>query len=249
MALGIGLQAVAGFPDPATLADAGDHVLERAPLGMVVERIRDRDHRGAGGRAQFRQQPEAPPLVAAPRVARTEEGPARGGGGERLQPSPEPLRQAPGRGHGDEYLAVGGLQHLGEGEPARALADAPVAEGEQPAQAPPGLPVHRVGDGLEPLLGDEAYAGQDPDHGAFRFERPRRRMRPHHAGHGVAVGDADRGEAVGRALHDVVLRVRGAVQEREVRGDGEFGVSGAAHANSPWTYHAAGRSEACGPSR
>ncbi len=251
VALGIGLQAVAGVLDPAAFADAGDHVLERAPVGMVVERVRDRDHRGAGGRAQLGEQPEAPPLVAAARVARPEEGPARGRGGQRLQPGPEALRQAPGRRHGDEHLPLRGLQHLGEGEAAIALADAPVAEGEQPAEAAPGLAVHRVGDGLEPLLGDEAHPRQDPDRGALRFEGAGRRVRAHHTGHGVAVGDADGLEAVGSRLRDEFLRVRGAVQEGEVRGDGELGVRELrrGHANSPWTYHAAGRSGACGPSR
>ncbi len=64
VALGIGLQPVARLADPAARADARHHVLERAPLGMVVERVRDSDHRRAGGRAQLGEQTEAAPLVA-----------------------------------------------------------------------------------------------------------------------------------------------------------------------------------------
>ena len=47
MALGIGLQPVAGLDQGAALADAGGDILQGAPVGMVVERIRHRHHRRA----------------------------------------------------------------------------------------------------------------------------------------------------------------------------------------------------------
>jgi hypothetical protein len=67
---------------------------------------------------------------------------------------------------------------------------------------------------------------------------PRLRVGPHDAGEGVAVGDADGGEAEFGRARNVFLRVGGAAPEGEVRGDGELGKRDhgrAAHANRPWT--------------
>ena len=60
-----------------------------------------------------------------------------------------------------------------------------------------------------------------------------RHMRLHHAGHRVAIGDADAGHAERQRRFDHLARVGGAAQEGEMRRRGEFGE---AHANRPWRY-------------
>jgi hypothetical protein len=51
-------------------------------------------------------------------------------------------------------------------------------------------------------------------------------MGAHHAGHRVAVGNADAGKAEFLGAAYQFLRMGGAAQEREVGGDGELGVGG-----------------------
>lgn len=77
MALGIGFQAVAGLDQGAALADAGGDILQGAPVGMVVERIRHRHHRRAETFPEPGQPAEAAALVATVAVADTEEDAAR----------------------------------------------------------------------------------------------------------------------------------------------------------------------------
>ena len=83
----------------------------RAPVGVVVERIGDRDHRRAEAVAQFGEQPEPASLVAPVAMAGTEPDPAGGGGGQRLDTGGEACRrhQPPPGGHRDQDLALGGL--------------------------------------------------------------------------------------------------------------------------------------------
>ena len=53
-----------------------------------------------------------------------------------------------------------------------------------------------------------------------------RRVRAHHAGQRVAVGDADGGQPQLRRLPDHLLRMRGPAQEREVGGGHQLGEGG-----------------------
>ena len=53
--LGIGLEPPAGLVDGQVLADAGDHVLQHAPAGLVVEHIVGGDQRHADAGRRDRQ--------------------------------------------------------------------------------------------------------------------------------------------------------------------------------------------------
>ena len=67
-------------------------------------------------------------------------------------------------------------------------------------------------------------------------------MRAHDAGERIAIGDAEAGKAERDRLSDQFLRMRGAAQEGEIGGDGEFRIGGhafltlARYANRPCTY-------------
>ena len=76
MALGIGRETIARFSDRAAFADAGQHVLQRAPLGQVVEHVVGRDERQPGRLAESSKAGEAPRIVAAIEVLGGEIGAA-----------------------------------------------------------------------------------------------------------------------------------------------------------------------------
>ena len=68
MALGIGLEARAGLGDRAFLADAGEHVLQGAAVGGVIEHVVGGDERDARAPAEFDECCDAGAIVAAIRV-------------------------------------------------------------------------------------------------------------------------------------------------------------------------------------
>src|SRR3546814_13692888 len=71
-------------------------------------------------------------------------------------------------------------------------------------------------------------------------------MRPHHACHRVAVGDADALQSKGNRLRHHVRRLRRPPQEGEIGGGREFSIAG--HANSPCTYQrGCSLSRSCSP--
>ena len=224
VALRIGLQAVAGLDQGAALADAGEHVLQGAPVGVVVERIRDRHHRRAEALPDPGEAAEPTPLVAAITMARAEKNAAGGRlrqGGEMAGEDGIVLL----RRERDEDLPPCRREHVRDTEPARALLRAAVAVREQPAEPSVTVAVHRIGHGLEPLLGDEADPRQVADR---RFARLLPAlglgMAAHHARQRVAVGDADGVEPEFGTLRHHFLRMRGSAQEREIRGHRQFGI-------------------------
>ena len=79
MALGIDGEPPAGGVDRQMLADAGEHVLQLAPVGMVIEHVVDGDQRHAGLARE----------LGAPRKPRAVVAAIEHGGGE---------PHAPGRG-------------------------------------------------------------------------------------------------------------------------------------------------------
>ena len=66
MALGIGGELAPGAVDHDLLADAGEHVGERPPVGMVIEHVVDRDQRHLRFARQRREARE--PRAVAPAI-------------------------------------------------------------------------------------------------------------------------------------------------------------------------------------
>ena len=65
IALGIGGEPPAGLVDGQMLADAGEHVLQFAPVGVVIEHVVDGDQRHAGLRARVDAQRKPRAVIAA----------------------------------------------------------------------------------------------------------------------------------------------------------------------------------------
>src|SRR5271167_3452963 len=95
MALGIGRETIAGYSDRAAFANAGQHILQRAPLGHVIKNIVGRDERQTGRLAERGEAGEAPQIVATVEVLSSEIGAAlkirRDASDEIPPPYPPPL--------------------------------------------------------------------------------------------------------------------------------------------------------------
>ena len=112
------------------------------------------------------------------------------------------------------------LQH----QPAAAFFRADVACGQQAAEPAVGGAVLGVGEEVGRAVGeDEAGADEHAQAARGLLVVAQEEVRAHDAGERVAVGDADAVEPQRDRLRDKLFGVRGATQEREVRGDAEFG--------------------------
>jgi hypothetical protein len=74
MALGIGGKAIAGLADRAAIPDAGQHILQWAPLWDVIEHVIGRDERQASRCAESSKTGKALHIIAAIEMVRGEIG-------------------------------------------------------------------------------------------------------------------------------------------------------------------------------
>ena len=248
--LGVGGKPAAGGGQRRLLADAGQHVLQRAAFGgVVVDVVGGGERRavaaGGGGEAG-----EAA-LVAGAVGHRCHqadvagEGVVKGGQG-----FVEGRLDAPG-GHDAEHHAGAPLEKIGEVEIARAFLGAQIAQRQQAAEAAVSGAGRRPGDDVggrpdhpvrlrpgavppPPFRGGMGGAVRDgriaEDEAAADVEGKLRLLRgdmgAHDAGERVAVGDGEAGEAQFGGREGQLLRMRAAAQEREIGGDGELGEGG-----------------------
>ena len=224
VALGIGGEPIAGLRHGGALADRGQHVLQGPALARVVVDVVGGDQRRLVALGQRRETVEAAAVVApvehvggeveGPRMAPAECGQRRGERRAIL------LVQAIRRQR-DQHLALGVRRHVVEMEHATSLGRAPLAEGEQAAKAAVGGAVAGIAEEREPAGEVEPGACEQSQARRLRCD-----MGAHRAGEGVAVGDADGGEAeFRRPLHQLV-GVGGAAQEAEVAHRLQLGVGG-----------------------
>ena len=143
VAVGMALEAQAGGIDGGLQPDAGDHVLQHAAGGVVVEDVAHRDRRHPGGVGRLLHRPEPQVLVGGEAADQGHVAAVAEGGLEPLQVGREALVSLVPEQDGKQALAPG--RHVLPGEVALALADIPLvppclagpalAEAEQPAQA------------------------------------------------------------------------------------------------------------------
>ncbi len=143
VAVGEPLLAEAGLVDGAALADAGHHVLQDAPVRGVEQHVAG-DHGRHPRRLRHVVQPTQPHRVAG--TAAQGQGQVAAAAEARAETA-ELLLQAAVRlvrqQDDQQALAVG--DQVPPGDVAAALAGAALAQGQQPAQAPVGCAVGRVG--------------------------------------------------------------------------------------------------------
>ena len=226
VAFAIGGQQPAGGRQGRVFADAGDDVLHLPPFRPVIERF-------VGGQKRCAEAPrgslEQRQTAVIPRSV--------GHAGHQPDRARKSLRQASqgraqtvvgprGRAYAEHQAGTPGEEIL-QVEMARAFLGPPITEGEQPAKPAVGGTVGRPGEDVRCSVTKHQTASDRIGEAGF----PGRQMAAHDSGQGVAVAHRDAGKAQPRGLEGQFLRVRGAAQEREIRGDGQFGETG--HANTP----------------
>jgi hypothetical protein len=124
------------------------------------------------------------------------------------------------------------LDEIIEMENAIALLGAHFPFCEKPAEIAVCSAIRRIDENVRCAIGkNEAAADEEPRLRAIKFAKCF--IGAHDPRKAVPIGDADRGKPKLRRLVHEFAWMRPAAQEREIGGDGEFGV---AHAKSPWTY-------------
>ena len=220
MALGVGGEAVTCRRHGDALANRGQHVLEGPARGNVIKDVVGGDQGRLVTRGERCQPVEAAPVVAPVEHVSGEVERAVMASAEYGKRRLEPLVPAVRRKH-DQDLALGVTGHVVQVQHAPALGRATLTECEQAAEAAVGGTVPGIAEERGSGFGVEPRAGQQPQAGRLCSG-----MGAHRAGEGVAVGDADGGEAeFSRPRHQLV-RVGGAAQEAEVAHRLQLGVGG-----------------------
>jgi hypothetical protein len=242
MTFGIGLQPAADRIDRGLLANAGQHVLQRTPLRMMIEHLIGREQRHLDGRCQARELRQPAPVIATIDQAGGEPDTIGAARLQARQHVPDLRLIDAMRRHQHQELAFGEIQEIREGQLAGALLDpvavvAALAAGEQLTQPAVGGAVMRIDQNIGGAAGeDDARAVQQP-----RLIRQvlvvELGIGAHDAGQRVVIGDADRLQPIKRGLVHIVLRMRAAAQEGEIGGDADLDIIDA-HANSPCMYQA-----------
>ena len=114
-------------------------------------------------------------------------------------------------------------QQVVELQNALALLGAQIAEREQAREPAPAGAVARVGEDVGRAVGEHQPRARVIAQRQILLALGQ--MRAHHAGDRIAVAEAEAGQARLGRLHHQFLGVRGAAQEGEIRGGGEFEVT------------------------
>ena len=170
---------------------AGHDVLQGTPFGRVIEHVAGGDERHARRAGECHKAGEAPRIVAA--IAHAGAEPDLRRFAQRLEESGQ--RVFPSGGgrafqalrHDDEVEPLRMGEEVVAADEALALLGAALAEGEEPGQPAPCGAAFGIGENVR-----RAVAEHEPGAGRERQARFLRRLvGAHHAGHRVAVGDAD----------------------------------------------------------
>jgi len=228
MTLGIGIEPEARFADGAFLADAGDDIGKRPPLGHVIMNVIEGDERCAVLACAIGEPGETLLLIALMKMDGAEEDALRGCFHKLCKMRKEGRVELGGR-QGDQHLPFARGPDLGESDMALGLLCPPVAFRQQTAEAAIGIAVGRISEHFETVGRHQSDARQ-----IFDLAFAGLVIGAHHAGEAVAVGDANGGKTELIGTRDHFLRMRSPAQEGEIGGDGELGV----------LHHSASREEA-----
>ncbi len=218
VAVGEPAAAEAHLVDRAAPADAGDHVLKDAPVGVMEQNVvgHDRSHPMAPGRLGKLMESELVPRP--PSQGQSEMGVRAEGRNQPLELHVAPPVGAVRDEHGDQTLREGG--DILPAEHATALARAALAQGQQPAQTRVGRAVPGIDEQDGVVLEDQLAADDQPHPGDLgRF------VGPNDPGEAVAVGDRQGFKAADGGLPEQFLAGTGAAQKGEVGRAMELGVA------------------------
>ena len=229
MALGTGEAAEAQSVDGAAQTNGRHHVVQRPPLGHVIVHVVGGDQSDTHLGGEIVEQRQAARIVATEQHGAGEIAAVAEQAGECQQALAEGRLLGPAWRQDDGQDAFGMGREVVEGEVALPLRRPAVADRQQAGEPFVGFEIGGIGEQRIAVARLEAGADQQLE---SLFVRDRkffvvfldRRIGPHHAGQGVAVGDADGGVAEADRLQRQLARVRAAAQEAVVGRDLQLGV-------------------------
>ena len=230
VALCVGGKPRPGLGDADARAHAYEHVLQGSTVRGVIERIARGHDRRADARADLVERCDARAVVA-PVGVRCGEIHASCGGERGAQPAQLPFeggavffRRVPApilRRKRDENLSLRVPRDIGEAQAALAFFCATLTQRQQTAEPAIGAAVARKTQQARRILEIETRADDET-----QAHRLRRRVRAHDARQRVAIGNGQRREPQRLGLGYEFVRMRGALQEREVAGHLQLGIGG-----------------------
>ena len=215
---GIGEQAKAGFLDGHMLADAGHHILQRPPLGRVIEHVIGGDEGQAVLCAKLGKPADAPRIIAAIEMADCQMRVPADIVAEPFQEFSKVFIDLLRRQR-YQLLTEAMSQHIGIGQCALAFLRAPLAIGEQGAEPAVSRTVFRIAEQARRILEVEPTADNEPDLGNL-LRCPFATIKgAHDSRQCIAVRDADRFISERSRLRRQLMRLRPALKEGEVGRD------------------------------
>ena len=178
MALGIYSELATGTVDGGLFADAGKHVGERPPVGMVVEHIIDRDQRNTGDARMVFQAHE-------PRPVSTSVEHGSGKADAMWHSFTQAREQRDASRHCDQFEPEGVCQKIVEIKSTGAFFGAQIAQSQQAREPSPTGAIARIGKDIGRAVGKH-----EPRTGMIAQRQVLLalcQMCTHHAGYGIAV--------------------------------------------------------------
>ena len=210
MSLAVAGKQAAGGLHGALFADAGQDIVQPTLFGARIKRIVDGDQRQSHGFGLLHAIAQLAAVAPAAQHARTQPDTPPGGIDKRAQTVARPR-------HDDQQQIVQMFEQIAQFEAAVAFLNTQIAKRQQPGQPPPAAPRRWIGDDVGRAIGKHQPCPDDQleiDRLAGRSDGiAQRHMRLHHAGDGVAVGNADAGMAEFERGGDHVAGVRRSVQK------------------------------------
>src|SRR5690349_12879501 len=129
----------------------------------------------------------------------------------------------------DQKLPLGKFQEIVECQKALALLDlvgvaAALAPGEKPAEPAIGGTVARIDEDIRRAVHEDDARADQKLRLVQHFRIFKLAMGAHDAGERVVIGNADRGQTEPARLMHIILRMRTAAQEGEIRCDADLGI-------------------------
>ena len=223
VAVGVAFTQEAGIVDDDVVADAGDDVLQHAPGGFVVEHVvgDDRGHavlRGEVGKIEEAQLVVRPAAERQGKVAT-----ARKRFREAAQVKGRDVVRLVGDQHGEQTFAP--FDDILPVEMAFSLAGPRLADRQQAAEAGIGFAISRIDDERHAIHEIEAAADDEAHLGSILRKLFRGLEGLHDAGQAVAVDHGHGLDAERTGLGKQFRTAARPAQEREMRGNLEFGVA------------------------
>ncbi|MNK65669.1 hypothetical protein D3C87_849680 [compost metagenome] len=235
------LAAETRLVDGAIMPDAGDDILQHAPLGHMEQYVIGHHRRYTCDLSHIGQFEKPHLVIGTSSEAERHIGAIRKSSLEPPQAKRAEIIRKIGEQHHDQAFAIG--DEIVPCQPALALAAPFLAHGKQPAKPTVSRAIHGVDKYGKIVVQIEPATDDEPDAvGTCRL------VSAGNARKAVAIHDTQRLDAEVFGLFEKLFAGACAAQEGKMRGHLKFGITRRAHAKTPWMNQPCEPVSACSPS-